>query len=116
MTSSSLCRRRQFSTAEAHPWPVSPKPWMKMTVAVWREAAGKTKGAMRADISIVDLGSREKKETDTTEMRRIRKRSCHGRRLKIHMGCVKVSRRIERKGGAVKRRGGEAPGITLELR
>lgn len=32
-------------TASDHPWPVSPKPWMKMTVAVWRPMAGNTKGA-----------------------------------------------------------------------
>lgn len=40
------CRFLQSSTASDHPWPVSPKPWMKMTVAVWRPMAGNTNGAI----------------------------------------------------------------------
>lgn len=55
LTSSSFCRRRQFSTALAQPLPVSPRPWTKMTVAVWPAVAGKTRGALRAREAIVGL-------------------------------------------------------------
>lgn len=47
LASFNLDRRLQFSTADAHPWPVSPNPWMKITVAVCLEAAGNTKGGSR---------------------------------------------------------------------
>ena len=47
LTSSRRWRRRQFSTAEAQPWPESPRPCTKMTVAVWRAVAGKRSGAAR---------------------------------------------------------------------
>lgn len=47
LTSSNLCLRLQFSTADAHPYPVSPNPWMKMTVAVCLAAAGNNSGGAR---------------------------------------------------------------------
>jgi hypothetical protein len=55
LTSSSFCRRRQFSTADAQPWPVSPRPWMNMTVAVCRATAGKRRGG--ADIVLGEPGA-----------------------------------------------------------
>ena len=46
LTWSSRWRLLQFSTADAHPWPESPRPWAKMTVAEWREIAGNESGAL----------------------------------------------------------------------
>lgn len=46
LTSSSLSRRRQFSTWNAHPWPLSPRPCEKMTVAVCVLTAGKINGGL----------------------------------------------------------------------
>lgn len=39
-TSSNFCRRRQFSAREAHPAPLSPRPWAIITVAVCFFTAG----------------------------------------------------------------------------
>lgn len=41
-----LWRFLHISTASDQPFPVSPKPWTKMTVAVWRPTAGNTRGAI----------------------------------------------------------------------
>lgn len=57
LTSSSRCRRRQFSTALAQPWPVSPSPWAKMTVAVCLLGAGNSSGAARRGGGMVPAAS-----------------------------------------------------------
>lgn len=46
LTSSSLSLLRQFSTWNAHPWPESPRPCEKMTVAVCVLTAGNTNGGL----------------------------------------------------------------------
>jgi hypothetical protein len=58
LTSSSLCLLLQFCTADAHPCPVSPSPWAKMTVAVCFWGAGNTSGAVRriADMAAASVG------------------------------------------------------------
>ena len=61
LTWSSLWRRRQFSTTGAHPWPVSPRPWEKMTVAVCRAAAGTTRLAfLVADMVVNECAGAKK--------------------------------------------------------
>jgi hypothetical protein len=40
LTSSNFCRRLQFSAREAHPAPLSPRPWAMITVAVCFFTAG----------------------------------------------------------------------------
>lgn len=47
LTSLSLFLPCQCCTASAQPWPESPRPWMKMTVAVCRPEGVNTMGAAR---------------------------------------------------------------------
>lgn len=82
-TSSSLSLCRQFSTAEAQPWPVSPRPWKKMTVAVCLEAAGKINGAVRVR-DILSSGL-EMNAAERVSTMRVRRMTFHGW-SKIHIG------------------------------
>lgn len=54
LTSLSLFLPCQCCTASAQPWPESPRPWMKMTVAVWRPEGVNTMGAARRIDDMVD--------------------------------------------------------------
>jgi len=44
LTSSNFWRRRQFSARETHPAPLSPRPWLIITVAVCLLTAGTMRG------------------------------------------------------------------------
>lgn len=60
LTSLSLFLPCQCCTASAQPWPESPRPWTKMTVAVWRPDGVNTMGAARRiDDDMVDGGAVE---------------------------------------------------------
>lgn len=104
LTSSNRCLRLFIcSTASAQPAPLSPSPWMKMTVAVCLPVAGSTMGAARRTVEAMfrcGVGGEEEDEAYMKlrtprirlniriEIQVLSSRSCIDRRLSNIVGRV----------------------------